>query len=79
MSLFEQACRAYFSAKLGKEIKEVDFDYDEGYRYSSYTYEDPSFKVTVWGPDGYWIERYENKTAGEFLTELFAWEAEPND
>ncbi|MFJ6636584.1 hypothetical protein ACIQMR_35250 [Streptomyces sp. NPDC091376] len=76
MSLFEQACRAYFAEKLGREIGGVTFEYDEGYRYSSYTYEDPSFKVVVWDTDDrYWLETYTNTTAGEFLTELFAWES----
>lgn len=26
----------------------VEVEYDEGYHYSSYTYEDPSFTIRVW-------------------------------
>lgn len=75
MSLFEQACRVYFSEKLGKEVGDVTFEYDAGYAYSSVTYEDPSFKIRVWDKEGhYYVESYEDSTAGEFLTELFAWE-----
>lgn len=74
MSLFEKACREYFSEKLGKEIGSVIFDYDEGYSYSSYTYADPSFKIDVYGPAGEYVESYTDTTAGEFLTELFGWE-----
>lgn len=75
MSHFERACREYFAEKLGREIGSVTFEYDEGYRYSSYTYADPSFKICVYGPEGGWVTDYDNTTAGEFLTELFTWEA----
>ena len=75
MSLFEQAVKAYFGEKLGREVTSVTFDYNEGYRYSSYTYEDPSFRIRVYGADDELLGWYDNQTAGEFLTELFAWEA----
>jgi hypothetical protein len=75
MSLFETAIRAYFAEKLGQEIGSVVFDYDEGYRYSSHTYADPSFKINVYSPEGLYVADYADTTAGEFLTELFGWEA----
>jgi hypothetical protein len=76
VSLFKEAVRRYFAEKLGQEVGEVVFEYDEGYRYSSYTYEDPAFKIRVYSPnDRYYLASYENTTASEFLTELFAWEA----
>ncbi|MFF4478694.1 hypothetical protein ACFY1A_16990 [Streptomyces sp. NPDC001520] len=73
-SLFERACREYFAAKLNADVGSVVFDYDEGYRYSSYTYQDPEFQIRVYGPNGEWVAGYEDTTAGELLTELFAWE-----
>ena len=74
--MFKEACRRYFAEKLGQEVGEVTFEYDEGYHYSSYTYEDPSFTIRVYDPEGrYYLASYENTTAGEFLTELFEWEA----
>jgi hypothetical protein len=76
--LFQQACRAYFRAKLGKEIGRVEFEYDEGYEYSSYTYQDPAFRIRVYGADEphYYLAEYTDTTAGEFLTELFHWEGD---
>ena len=50
--MFKEACRRYFAEKLGQEVGEVTFEYDEGYHYSSYTYEDPSFKIRVYDTEG---------------------------
>lgn len=77
MSLFEKAVQAYFREKLGCEIGRVDFEYDKGYRYSSYTFEDPHFKIIVWDTEqAYYIKQYVDESAGEFLEALFAWEEE---
>jgi hypothetical protein len=72
--VFKEAVRRYFAEKLGQEVGEVTFEYDEGYHYSSYTYEDPSFKIVVYDIYGKYVDEYRDTTTGEFLTELFAWE-----
>lgn len=53
----------------------VDVDYDEGYRYSSWTYEDPSMKIRVSvtefsGPGRY--AEYQNDDARDFFLKLMA-------
>lgn len=71
------ALQAYYKDKLGTEVEglRIEIEYDEGYRYSSWTYEDPSFKVRVSHLDSHGGLLYEsNGTAAEFLSELFAWE-----
>jgi hypothetical protein len=57
------------------EVTGFDFQWDDGYTYSSYTHEDPSFQVTVdyrlnGEPLRYHLYKDETTTMGDFLTRL---------
>ena len=81
MSEYKNVLNRWAAEKLGvsaSEIDSVEFIYDEGYCYSSCTYESPSFEATVYlrGPIG--RRRYcrtfsvdEVGTFGSLLSELF--------
>lgn len=76
--LFKQAVVRYFTEKLGVEVGEVEFEYDDGWDDVSQTYEDDQpvghFDITVHNVEGKVIKHYDNKDAASFLTELFTWE-----
>lgn len=55
------------------DVIDFEFYHDEGYRYSSYTYEDPSFKVSV-RLNGGWPRSYEDESARDFFIQLMNYE-----
>lgn len=71
---FMDALKGYFKAKYERDDLEIEIEYDEGYAYSSYTYENAAFKVTIRGGDRYWIEQHSDQDAADFLNKLLDWE-----
>lgn len=71
---FHVVMKAFLSAKLGKPVGRVVVEYDEGYRYSSCTFADPSFHVVVYGPNEEYINSFYNGDAASFMADLFTWE-----
>lgn len=72
--LFKEALTAYFKAKHEREDLELEIEYEPGYAYSSVTYENAAFNVTIKAGDKTWIERYQDEDAATFLNDLLNWE-----
>lgn len=76
-TLYEWAAR---QLEEGAVVTDVRLEYNEGYRYSSYTFEDPSFRVEISYKVGEWAvhtflgedTEVANIGMGELLSGLFA-------
>ena len=86
---FQTAIKGFVASKMdttltGRDdfhVVKVEFEYDEGYYYSSYTFEDPSFVVQVtYRVDGLRrtavLKDDRCASMGDFLTSMLAWEDE---
>ncbi|HEU4967281.1 MAG TPA: hypothetical protein VFT53_07495 [Candidatus Saccharimonadales bacterium] len=83
MTEYEKVLKAWAEKRFGRpdaKVTNVSFEYDEGYRYSEYTYENPSFKIIVYYEvNGDLRSDYETlyededpMDMGSLMTELFA-------
>lgn len=76
MSEYEETLNKWAEqyAHDGEKVVRVAIEMDEGYRYSSYTFEDPHLEVNIWiqGSNGISFPRSGDvDNLGELLTQLF--------